>query len=356
MSSADPLSRAIELLREGQALEARPSPEALKAAVQLYEQALVLLRTLPISETAVRHQLALTAMNRANAFQRQNTVESVAAAIAAYDEAIAFFRTLPLAQHPDLRNSLGAAWMNRGHAFYLRADPASLVEAVRCQNEALAMLGSLPLDAHPSFRINFVASRANLANALLGLGEDDSALAAARETLALVAPGEQDELALADVGLKGRRAACEAIGRLLARVTQQGASTDPLADEASDLVDSGLALARHWETRGFPHFRPLAVRLYRFGAQLYRIHLPDFLAEFLLEQIDPDRCAGATPEIEELHRIASEALSAVRIDLETRHPIFIDTPATSRLLERLQSVREAETRLRELRARFPATS
>jgi len=352
MSPADTFAQVSQLMRDGQALESRPSPESLPEAVRLYEQAISLLRTLPLSETNVRHQLALAAMNRGNALQRQNTPESIDRALQAYDEAIAFFRTLPLDEHPDARNSLGAAWMNRGHAYHLKADPAATVESVRSQEEAIAVLRTLPLDAHPSFRVNLAAAWMNQANALLAIDEDDRADAAGREAIALTTPLEQQQPALADIGLKARRARCEAIGRILYRSSRRGEPTESLADEASDLVDDGLALARRWEADGFPHFRATATRLYAFGAQLYRLHLPDFLAEFLLEHLDPEQSRGAMSGSPDLYFIAADTLTQAKLDLESRHQIFLDTPETARLLDRLRTFREAETRLTSLRTRF----
>ncbi len=352
MSPAEIFAQAAQLLREGQVLESRPTADSLAAALRCYEQAIVILRTLPLAQPDVRHQLALAAMNRGNALQRQNTPDSLERAIQAYDEAIAFFRTLPLDQLPDARNSLGAAWMNRGHAFHLKADPAAIVESVRSQEEAISVLRTLPLDAHPSFRINLAAAWMNQANALLAIDEDDRADASAREAIVLTTPLEQQQPALADVSLKARRARCEAIGRILYRSNRRGEPTDALADEASDLVDDGLALSRRWESNGFPHFRATATRLYAFGAQLYRLHLPDFLAEFLLEHLDPEQSPGAVADSPDLHFIASDTLTQAKLDLESRQRFFLDTPETSRLLDRLRTLRDAETRLGALRARF----
>jgi len=352
MSPAEVFAQVAQLMREGQALESKSTPESLAGALRLYEQAIALLRTLPMAQADVRHQLALAAMNRGNALQRQNTPETLDRAIQAYDEAIAFFRTLPLNELPDARNSLGAAWMNRGHAFQLKNDPSALVEAVRSQQEAISLLRTLPLDGHLSFRVNLAAAWMNQANALLGIDEDDRAADAAREALSIATPLEQQQPAFADIGLKARRARCEAIGRLLYRSSRRGESTDALADEASDLVDDGLALARRWEAAGLPHFRATATRLYAFGAQLYRLHLPDFLAEFLLEHLDPDQSPGAMSGSPDLYFIASDTLTQAKLDLESRHQIFLDTPETGRLLERLHTLREAETRLNVLRARF----
>lgn len=351
MSPDEIFALATHARREGHAFEAQGTPEALADALRCYERAIGALRSLPVADPRARHGLALALMNRGNALQRQRNEASLAAAVQCYDEAIAFFRTLPLAANPDLRNSLGAAWMNRGHALLVQADASALVEAVRSQREAVAILRTVPLEAHPSHRVNLTGALMNEANALLVTDDPFTAADRARDAIAVAQPGESVDALLADLALKARRALCEAIGRLLARPGEGAEKIDALADEASDVVDAGLALARHWETRGSPHLRPIAVRLYRFGAELYRLHLPDFLAEFLLEHIDPEHAAGAVAGDEELYAIAFAALNAARQDLETRRTVFVQTPETARLLERWQTLREAETRLTALRDR-----
>ncbi len=355
MSPEETFSLAAQLLRDGQSLEAQVSPDALTAAVRCYEQAIAALRTLPLADTRVRHELAVAAMNRGNACQRQNTPAARPEALRSYDEAIAFFRTLPLDEHPDFRNSLGAAWMNRGHALYLQAEPAAMTEAVRSQREAVSILSTLPLEAHRSYRINLAAAWMNQANALLALQENEPAADAARESGRIAAPAEAEDPVVADIGLKARRALCEAIGRLLAPTHGFVRNTEILADEASDVVDDGLALARRWQSRGVPHFRALAARLFHFGAQLYRVHLPDFLAEFLLEHIDPEQSEGAMTD-EAFYLIAQESLGLARQDLEARRTVFLDTPETAQLLQRFRDVRAAEQRVAELRARFAPSS
>jgi hypothetical protein len=74
---------------------------------------------------------------------------------------------------------------------------------------------------------------------------------------------------------------------------------DQLA-EATDAVDEGMAFARYWERRGVDRFRPIAFDLFRFGVRLYHAHQPQFLNEFLLENLDPASSSGdfvGSPEV-----------------------------------------------------------
>ncbi len=353
MSPDETFALAASMLARGQALE-NENPPALPDALRHYDQALAALRSLPLSDESVRRDLAVALMNRGNALQRQDAPETICSAIRSYDDAIAFFRSLPLDRHASYRNALGAAWMNRGHALHRLPDPDSLAESVRSHDEAIALLRTLPLAEDRSYPINLAAAWMNQAHALLLGGDFSRALTAARESLAVTAPAEDSDPALADIGLKARRAWCEAAGQHLAAPGADALATESLADEASDMVDDGLALARKWESRGLPVFRPIAARLFRFGAQLYAAHLPDFLAEFLLEHIDPTRASGAMPHLEEFYLVADGALSRARQELVNRRTVFLETPETLQLLERLRALRSAEARLAELRAQHLA--
>jgi hypothetical protein len=347
VNPADTLARADAIIVEGQTLEAPGTPAAITAALRCYDAAIALLRAAnPPAHELLRHQLARAWMNRANALQRR---PAPADAIAAYDEAIALFRTLPLDRTPGYRNNLAAAWMNRGHALQATDDPAQLAESARSLETALDLFRTLPLDTDPSHRINLAAASLNLAHVRLLLADSARALAAARKAAAIAAPGQENNPALADIALKAHRAACDAIGRLLVHADAQHEPADALADEASDIVDDALALARRWEARGVPLFRPIAARLFRFGAQLYAVHLPDFLAEFVLEHLDPARSLGAMPFDEEFHLAAAEALARARNDLAAQRTVFLESPETTRLLQRLHDLRDAEARLTELR-------
>ncbi|HWA88240.1 MAG TPA: hypothetical protein VG710_18580 [Opitutus sp.] len=350
MSLDELLARVDALIVAGQALEARGTTADVSASIRHYDEAAAQLRQSSLSSHELaRQQLARAWMNRANALQRLNPPATLPDSVRAYDEAIAVFRTLPLPDHPGYQNNLAAAWMNRGHALHLLGDPSSLAAAVESQRTALDLLRTLPLAADRSHRINLAAASLNLATSLLALGDLAGAHVAAREAMDAAAPAEAEDPAVADIALKARRACCDAIGRLLVQAAAQSEPTDPLADEASDIVDDGLALARRWESRGMPLFRPTAARLFRFGAQLYAAHLPDFLAEFILEHLDPARSTGAMPDAEDSLLAAAQALAEARTDLESHRTVFLDSPETTRLLDRLRDIRAAEARLAELR-------
>ena len=289
-----------------------------------------------------RRDLGVAWMNRGHALQQDG---QVTAAIAAYAEAITLLRTLPPAQNPSWANSLGAAWMNHGQLLHRAYGTRCADEALASFDAATAVLrpiaggGELARDSSlfAWLRRNLAGVLLNRANLLIDLARHAEAAAAAREALALCRPHERTDPVDAELALKTRRAACDAIGSLL-MVT--GADQDGLAAEASDLVDDALALTRHWSAAGVTAFLSLTERFFRYGTQLYRFHQPHFLAEFIRENL--------TPANRSLHDIALEAIDAALAG-QSRPGIFLtlNDPASER---RVQTWRELEA----LRTRIAA--
>lgn len=333
---------------------AREAEGALDAAIQGYDEAIGILSAWPGPTPAgVCRDLGVAWMNRGNALQRQDGPTRLADADAAYDRAITLLNLLPLAKEPAFANSLGAAWLNRGRALHRRGTAESITASAEAYAKSISILRDLPLDANPWFRINLAGAWMNRANVLVGMsdpGQAAEARTAAKESLALVVTSERTEPIFADIGLKARRVQCDALGRLLL-------IPDPLNDvaeltaEASDAVDDGLALIREWEQKGQPAFRPLATRLFRFGARLYARHQPQFLAEFLLENLDPETTPGAFAGVAEFHQIAAETIAQTRDRLNRTGMITPGTPDMERLLTLSQSLTAAEAQLAEIWSR-----
>lgn len=352
------------LLARGQSLEAQATPESLTEAVRAYEAAITLLRTLPASDLAVRRDLAVAHMNRGNALQKSDSAESIQSAVKAYDEAIVLLGSPPLNTILAALNTLGAAWMNRGHALHRLGTPDSMIAAAESHRTAINVLQSLPIvpsenvppEAAFNHRLNLAGACVNLANTLLGSEAISNRHAVAREAalhaLSLVNIQElvEGHPVAAELSLLSRRAAIDALGHLIFAAGDSAASQE-LASEAGDLVDDGLALVRHWEQRDVPHFRPLGHRLYHFGAQLYRINQPHFLAEFLFEHLESP---GSTPADPVLQATAADAITAALKPLRAVRVVRAEDPGTLRQVETLRSLQAAEQRLAELRQAHPA--
>lgn len=326
-------SPSLAWLKQGQTLEAGGH---LAEAITAYEKAV---RAAPDAR-----ERGLAQMNRGNALQKlaadpraddAQRNEAIGSAVHAYDEAIALFRTLPCDTEPALRNHLGAAWLNRGHALLATDDVPAVVDSFR---HAVAELEQLPVNENPNYRLNLAGAWTNLAHALLGAPAE--ARVAAQSALALVVDVERAHPLFAEMSLRARRALVTAIGALLVTTAAPAA----LASEASDAIDDGLDLARECEQRGAAHLRPLAARLFRMGTQLYRVHQPHFLAEFVLENIAPNAFAADA----EFRAAAAEALDLALADLRRPQLFIAGTPEADRSLTTLRELRAAREQLSAL--------
>lgn len=319
-------------LQQGQSLE---SCARYDEAIAAYDQALAVSANEPRAES-------LAWMNRGNALQKRaagdteegRRLQAVREAVAAYDAAIELLRALPFDQDPVIRNQLGAAWLNRGHALIEGGEAGSAAESFQ---QAIALLAALPIAENPHYRLNLAGAWTNFAHVLL-TASPAGARAAARSALELLAEVERTHPAFAEMSLRARRALVMANGEALHRGTPEFAM---LAGEASDAIDEGLALARECERRGVSELRPLAARLFRLGTQIYRLHQPHFLAEFVLENLAPE-AFGADAEF---RSAADEALALTLAQLQRPQVLTVGDVASTRLLETARSIREAQQQL-----------
>ena len=359
--SATPPDAAAWLAR-AQSLEAEATPPALAEAARAYAAAITLLRARPSADPALRRDLALAHLHHGNTLQKLAPPATLADSVAAYDAAIALLAAPAFTADPAAQNTLAAAWINRGHAVHRQATPDTIAAAVASHRAAIAVLQTLPLppsattppEAAFHHRLNLTGAWTNLATTLLDFGPAPGRYTAVRDAttqaLDLLAPEDlpRTHPAAAELSLLARRTRCDALGHLIFAVSDPTLARD-LSDEAGDIVDDGLALVRHWEQRGVPHFRPLGAHLFHFGAQLYRLHQPHFLAEFLLEHLDPAQSPGASPDDRTLHAIADDAVATALRTLRAPRLIHADDPATSRQVETLRALQAAEQTLAALR-------
>lgn len=323
-------TRSAVSLAHGQASEARGQFDAALAA---YDRAL--------READGARQQGIAWMNRGNVLQQQASLAADPAArpglarlaVAAYDEAVGRFRTLSVSEER-IRHHLGAAWLNRGHACLLADDGAA---AVASFETALDFLASLPLEADPHYRLNLSGARVNLAHALLGR-DADRARGMAREAVALLDGHERRHAPFAEMSLRARRAWVMALGGVLAAA---GPDRTEIAGEATDVVDEGLALAHAWEARGVVALRPLALRLFRLGAQLFRTLQPHFLAEYLLEHV----ATGPFAADRDFRAAAIEALDLALAERQKPQLYHADDVASLRQLEVVRALRAAQREL-----------
>lgn len=150
----------------------------------------------------------------------------------------------------------------------------------------------------------------NLANAELAEASTQSekrAEKAAHRAITLIAGLETHDLHSAEVGMKARHIFCQAIGRRLPQITDSDTGIPSGVHDATDAADDGLTLARSWEGKGVDRFRQIAHELFRFGMRVYARYQPQFLAEFVSENMDPGHSSPSYVESEEMCSAAREA-------------------------------------------------
>ncbi len=343
-------------INRGLALLAAGTPEQLAEAVKNFD-ACIELRT-GLSE-GPNHQfrfgLAAGWMNRADALTRLGGAENLAEALRSYDEALPVMQALPIEENDWFRHRLAVAWMNRGITAQAIGGPDSVAEALKGFDKAIELLAGHRVLERPEGKHLLACVWLNRAGLLLAtapekMSEAREAALAAKETIAGM---EEQQPGMADVALKARHALCRAAAARLAEA-KAGDDVKELIGEATDAVDEGLALSRLWEERGLAAFKPMEAELFRFGTEIYSKHQPHFLAEFVLENLDPERSAAAKKASGPMMQAGVESVTRTLQGLQARGFGELGKPGMERLLETLGDLRAADERLRQVRMRVRA--
>jgi tetratricopeptide (TPR) repeat protein len=302
-------TRASLLMEEG--IRLLQSGNGADTALLYFDRALELRRQLPADVPIHAYGLAACWLNRAEALTCLGPSHH-ALALRAYDEALALLRPLPLGDDPRFSKRLAIAHQNRALVLAAQNPPAT-ADAIAALVDAIAVLDRAEAIAAPERAYLLAAGWMNLANiqASAGTIASDTAREAAWRALALVKAHEHENAGAAEVGLKARHVLCHIVAR---RLSAQAGSETVMEDvhDATDLADEGLGLVREWERRGVDRFRDLASDLFRFGARVYAYYQPQFLDEFLSEQLDPRLSAHSYVQSREMQDAAREIVSLPR--------------------------------------------
>jgi hypothetical protein len=341
------MHRGLDLLEAG-------TPDGLAEAVRCFDRAITLRRVSHFpGDPSAAYGLAAGWLNRGDALARIEYPGQVAEAIRSYDEALALLLTLPLEHDPLYPRRLAIAWINRGLARQKEGTPLAVADAGRCFRAAIGVLESAPAAAITGLPLLRAGTLINLAGVLLDLAEPSlpEARTAALRALPFVRDTERTDRAAAEIGLKARHLLC----RALAAESSDGRSIPPeRMAEAMAAVEDGLALGRLWRASGEEGFLALEEDLFRFGCRIHPANEPNFLATFLLENLDPEKANGVPPLNGHLHEAAVAALRQGLREIQRRGFPSPSTPPFERLLEDLRGLRVAEERLARLHLKATA--
>ncbi len=343
------MKRGIALLNMG-------APEALAEAIRCFDQAIELRKKLPLAENAAfRYGLAACWLNRGDALARIGGEENLDPALASHAEAIALLETLPLETDPLYVKRLAIAWLNRGIALEFKKTAPALAEAIQSYHKTIALLENPKYAGDGSLDFILAGAWLNAGNATLQASGETAApetCAAAEKALSLVAKTESREPESAEIGFKARNVLCRATIALLMATENADARMD-LIGKITDTVEDGLRLAQQWEKGRVAHFRPIATQLFHVGALVYEKEQPQFLSEFLIDHLDPDRATCVMPLVVHLdndwYTIATQALARVRQRVHSLDFALLATPQGQHWIDIMNGVTEAESRLQELR-------
>lgn len=303
---------ASRLMKEGMALAATGRPEDTAGALSRFDRAIELRSRLPIdSIPRCRYNLAACWLNRAEALMPSGLPDHATNALVACNTALALLSTLPLSDDPRYVRRLAIAYQHRGLVMQARdeANPADAVMSFQAALDVLTHENATGIEDLVQLRATV---RTNLANALLLDPRTPSAVAArdaARMAVALVVGAERVEPSMADIGLRARYILCQALTRLLPETAADAAAV--ISDdvhEATEAAEEGLALAKHWDERGDARFRELSSMLFRFGAHVYQRYQPQFLSEFVGDNVDASRAPASFVSSREMRAAAVDAL------------------------------------------------
>jgi hypothetical protein len=215
-----------------------------------------------------------------------------------------------LGEDPRFPRRLAIAQQNRGLA--LQAGGASAeAEAIAAFTDAIAVLEHDHASLISDRMYLQAAVWMNLANAQAAqtTAESESlARAAALRAIALVKDVEAHDVAAAEVGLIARHVLCQKMASCLSLIPVTDETMPDDVHEATDIADEGLALVRQWERQGVARFRWVAYDLFRFGARVYARYQPQFLNEFVLDNMDAAQSSSDYVDSAEMRSAAQEAL------------------------------------------------
>lgn len=338
-------------MKRGIALLSAGSPAALTEALSCFEQALAIRRELPFEESS-RFRWLLTAcwMNLGDVLTRLGKPEDLAAAVCSFDEAIFHLQKLPMEEDAQYRDRLTLAWMNRSLALRAQGTPASVREAVLSLERAHSSLMASDTPERPlgtSMKATLLINRAAV---LLEVSPPRmlEALQVAEEALTLCQPSEHQLLQAAEIGLKARHIFCHAVAMLLETPPVDTTHADDWIMHATDRVDEAMHLTATWENQpGTAHFHALRHELFRYGCNLLLAYQPHFLAEFLLDVLDPGQGSTLLARADDLYQVGLQSLELAASELRRRGPLDLGLQKMDRLIEVLESLSQAAERIKK---------
>lgn len=340
------LETAKSCMQQGIDVLSTEKEGAANEALECFDKALAAGRQLPWeTNEKYRWMVAACWMNRGELLSHADEAAALAESVRSFDEAITCLEGLPYATTEQYHGTLVMAWLSRSHALRSVANPDSLNAALLSLGRAEEVRAKGPAAADMGLRASIMINRAALQlefsppNAQEALQEADA-------LIELVRPDEDKQPVAAELGLKGRHLFCRAVDTLLQTPPVDPALAEDWVMRTTDRIEEALQLTRRWrEQNQTPAFEMLQIEFFRFGCHLYLVSQPHFLAEFVLDVVDPTRNSLMFSDSAELREAGREALGRATQVLKQRGPANFGAQRMDRLVEVIQSLDEAAARI-----------
>lgn len=333
--------------QRGIALLSANDSQLLPEALHCFETAIVLRRDLPLAENIwFRWGLSAGWMNRGDVLTRLGAPELLPEAVRSYDEAIAHLESMPVGGRPDVPGRHALAWMNRAVTLRVLGRQA---EALQSLERSRALLEFHATAEQPVDGLTLATLAVNRAALLLELRPPrlSEAMVAADDALHQCQATEASDLLAAEVGLKARHTWCHAVAVRLESPPLEPKQADEWIHQATERVEEAMALTARWAAQGHA-FRELRLELFHYGCRIYLAYQPHFMAEFLLDVLDPERGSPLRAEALELREAGVAALEMAAEVLKRRGPLDFGLKGVDRLIAVIATLNDAAARIKNL--------
>lgn len=287
--------------------------EFLPRALDHFESSIRIRETVVGRDTVWRWAMSAAMVNRGDALAGMKTETSLREAIISYEKGAALIEDFDFAGNTTHRRRYALCHQNIGQAivdlFSLSGyggggEECDWETAREFFNRAESVLrAGVTLGSEESRRmLAMVLTNKSRAGMMMGKELPKSCIAEVREALDLIRGYDAGDGELLTLDLTARLALSLALGR-------PGGSVDH-ANEISDIVEEGLAGVKANLNRGgnVTVLDPLIGQLFRCGAEVYLRQMPHFLAEFILDSLDPEKGSSGLEFSAACHEAAVEVL------------------------------------------------
>ncbi len=291
-------------------------------------------------------------INRGEALEKLGGEENIRDAVLANQRAAECLAKFDLDQVPAFRSRMALTWMNRGELLATITEQGWADEAGQCQSayaKAVEILRAGSNAGAVESRRLLAVCLANSSRSHLRLGDFGKAgVDQAREGLELILQeraGNADDPALLHLEMTLRATLCRTMA-LAADAGTAGVDCDQVTDE----VETALEVATGAGELAGVIPVPLIAELFGCGAEVYARFQPEFLAEYLLEYLDPaSQPPGALCRIEGCHAVAVSVLWREIGRFQKEGFAAAGSAEYDRRLSLLEDFQRCRTRLGEVR-------